>query len=152
MTTSAAGATKWPGTTEERELRRVQKVGDEFMTEFRAGKHTDAGDSSGWLPFIKKRTRLRDRWIWADKHLPDQRPELERLRAEVAGTIMVESFADGSNSVASVHWFEKAAAQDEYAEGWYFDDECMLFDGWEIVEGTTKDDPPRKWTGWRKKR
>lgn len=152
MTTSAAGATKWPGTPEERELRRVQKVGAEFMTEFRAGKHTDEKKGSGWFPLVRDGTRLRDRWIWIGKHLDDKRPELERLRAEIAGTIMVESFAHGQNSAASAHWFEKAAAQDDYAEGWYFDPECLEFDGWQVVKGTTQDNPPREWTGWRKKR
>ena len=36
---------------------------------------------------------------------------------------MVESFAEGRNSRASQSWFNIAAAQDDYAEGWYFDPE-----------------------------
>ena len=65
---------------------------------------------------------------------------------------MVESFAEGRNSRALQSWFNIAAAQDDYAEGWYFDPECLQRDGWEMVTGKTNNDPPRKWTGWRKRR
>ena len=146
MSTTAT-TTKWPGTTEQRDLRRVQKTGLYFMTGWRAGTHND------WFELVKGRTRLRDRWIWAEKHLTDQAPALERLRAEVAGTIILARFADASQSSASQSWFNLIAAQDDYAEGWYFDDECLEVDGWIQTEGTTPASGNQKattWKGWRK--
>lgn len=147
--TRIATRTVWPGTTEERELRRMQKIGHQFVTEWRAGKHGE----SGWFEIVKDGTRLRDRWIWAEKHLADREPALEWLRAEIAGTIILASVADGRQSAASQSWFNLAAAQDDYAEGWYFDPECLQADGWIEVEGTTqktKTKPARKWQGWKK--
>ena len=64
--------------------------------------------------------------------------------------IVLEAFADGSQSSTAKRWFTQAAAQDDYCEAWYFDEECLEFDGWVIVEGKTKDAPPRQWQGWRK--
>ena len=147
---STTAPTKWPGTTEERELRRVQKVGHQFMTEWRA----DPASVADWMKVIKDETRLRDRWIWSEKHLPDTTANLEALRAEVAGLIMVNSFETGTNSSLSQRWFRAAAEQDEFAEGWYFDHECLETDGWTVTEGTTKKTettPARKWIGWRKR-
>lgn len=146
---STTTPTKWPGTTELRELRRVQKVGKQFVTEWRAGGHK----KTGWFEVVRDGTRLRDRWIWADTHIPDRTPELEELRAEVAGLIIVETFADGSQSAGSQSWFNNAAAQDAYEEGWYFDHECLADDGWIVAEGTTKatdTSPARTWKGWKK--
>ena len=146
---STTTPTKWPGTTEQRELRRVQKIGKQFVIEWRAGKQKN----TGWFEIVKDGTRLRDRWIWADGHIPDQSPALEELRAEVAGQIIVASLADGSQSAASQAWFTMPAAQNDFAEGWYFDDECLEADGWIRAEGKTKATdtaPSRKWTGWRK--
>ena len=146
---STTTPTKWPGTLEERELRRVQKVGLQFMTEWRA----EPASVAHWMNVIRKETRLRDSWIWTKKRLTDTHAKLEALRAEVAGLIMVNRFKTGKSSSHSQRWFVAAAAQDDLAEGWYFDDGCLVDDGWIVTKGTieaTDSAQARNWTGWTK--
>lgn len=124
-------------------------IGAAFVTEWR----TVPKKMAEWMKIIKDETRLRDRWISAGKHLLDTSAPLELLRAEIAGQIIVNSFANGTNSVLSQRRFNAAAAQNDFAEGWYFDDECLKGDGWIVTEGITEKTetkPSRTWTGWKK--
>ena len=50
---------QWPGTPKERELRRAQLLGEVWVSKWRA----DPGNHAKWIPVIRERTRLRDRWL-----------------------------------------------------------------------------------------
>lgn len=115
--------TQWPGDTAKRELRRAQLVGTVYVSRLYAGKHDPALHER-----IRKETRLRDRWIWAEKHLETRGEGLDLLRAEIAGSLIVQEI--GASKQQSLDWFEAAAALDDWAEGWYFDHECLPEDGW----------------------
>ena len=149
MTTAESPAT-WPGTLEDRELLRAQKIGEAFMVELRAGKHTQTKEGSGWLAIFKERTRLRDRWIWYPTGLKDQTADVETFRAESAGTIMLATFADGTNSHIASHFFDLAAPQRDYTEGWLFDPECLEYDGWQRMIRTIDGTPPQKLSAWHR--
>ena len=131
---------EWPGTQAERELRRAQLSGGALVSAWRA----EPAELAGWIPVIRERTRVRDRWLWASRHLPDEK--LDKSRAQVAGDAMLSGFADGSLSQASAHWFDAAAQTDDWAEGWLFDEECLRADGWVETTGEANGKP---WRGWR---
>ena len=133
---------QWTGTPKERELRRAQLIGKAWVSKWRA----DPGKWAKWLPVIRKRTRLRDRWLWASEYLPEKK--FDKSRAQVAGDILLSGFADGSNSAASAYWFNAAAETDEWVEGWLFDEEYLCPDGW--VETTGQKDDGGTWRGWCK--
>ena len=132
---------EWPGTKAERKLRRAQLLGEAWVSKLRA----KPDELASWISVIRERTRVRDRWLWASRHLPDE--TLDKSRAQVAGDIMLSGFADGSLSQASAHWFDAAAQTDEWAEGWLFDEECLRADGW--VEATGEANGVT-WHGWRR--
>ena len=102
-------------------------------------------EHADWITVIRERTRVRDRWLWASRHLPDE--TLDKSRAQVAGDAMLSAFADGSQSRLSVHWFNDAAQTDDWAEGWLFDEECLRADGWVEVTGGANSEA---WRGWRR--
>ena len=133
---------QWSGTPKERELRRAQLLGEAWMSAWRAAP----GNLADWIPFIRDRTRLGYRWLWASEYLPEKK--FDESRAQVAGDILLSAFADGSNSVASVSWFDIAAETDQWVEGWLFDEECLREDGWAKTTGRTDDG--RTWRGWHK--
>ena len=132
---------EWPGTKEVRGLRRAQLIGWAFILIWRE----KPDEYAKWIRVIRERTRVRDRWLWASRHLPDE--TLDKSRAQVAGDIMLSVIADGSLSQASVYWFNAAAQTDEWAEGWLFDEECLRADGWVETTGEANGKP---WRGWRR--
>ena len=133
--------TQWPGTLEQRELRRAQLIGKAWVSAWRAKPDKHAN----WIPVIRERTRLRDRWLWSSVYLEDTK--FDEGRAQVAGDAILSAFADGSQSQGSVYWFNAAAPTDEWADGWLFDEECLRADGWVETTGQTEDG--KTWHGWR---
>ena len=133
---------QWPGTQEERELRRAQLIGKAWVSAWRA----EPDKSTNWIPVIRERTRPRDRWLWSFRYLPDDK--FDESRAQVAGDALLSAFAAGSQGQASASWFNTAAQTDEWAEGWLFDKECLCADGW--VETTGQQEDGRDWRGWRR--
>ena len=133
---------QWPGTLEERELRRAQLLGKAWVAAWRAA----SGEYADWIPVFRERTPLCYRWLWASVHLKDTK--YDESRAQFAGDSLLSVFADGSNSAASVFWFNAAAETDEWAEGWLFDEECLRADGWAETTGQTD---KGRWRGWRHK-
>ena len=131
--------TQWPGTLEQRELRRAQLIGKAWVSARRA----DPGNK--WIAFVLERIRLRDRWLWSPMYLKDTK--LDESRTQVAGDALLSAFADGSQSQGSASWFNTAAQTDEWAEGWLFDEECLRVDGWVETTGQTEDG--KTWHGWR---
>ena len=132
---------EWPGTPEEREQRRAYLIGKAWVSAWRA----EPDKSAGWIPVIRERTRIRDRWLWSSVYLKDTK--LDESRAQVTGDILLSGFADGLQSQASTYWFNAAAQTDEWAEGWLFDEECLRADGW--VETTGQTDEGGRWRGWQ---
>lgn len=133
--------TQWPGTLEERDLRRAQLIGKAWVSAWRA----DPDKYAAWIAFILKRTRLRDRWLWSSVHLKDT--TFDESRAQIMGDALLSVFADGSSSQLSTQWFGVAAQTDEWAEGWLFDEECLRADGWGEATGKENGQP---WRGWRR--
>ena len=135
--------TQWPGTLEEREQLRAQLIGKAWVSAWRAapGKYAD------WIPVIRERTRLRDRWLWSPRHLEDK--TFDESRAQVAGDALLSALADGSQGQLSASWFNTAAQTDEWADGWLFDEECLRADGWDRTTGQTMDG--KAWRGWRRR-
>ena len=133
---------QWTGTPEERKLRRAQLIGKAWVSAWRA----DPGKHAKWMPFLRDRTRLGYRWLWASEYLPEKK--FDESRAQFAGDILLSAFADGSNSRLSVYWFNAAAKPDYWVEGWLFDEECLRADGW--VETTGRTANGRTWQGWHK--
>lgn len=132
---------EWPGTPEERGLRRAQLIGKVWVSAWRA----DSVKYAKWMTFIRERTLLRDRWLWSPRYLEDKR--LDESRAQVAGDALLSAFAAGSQSQTSAYWFNAAAELDEWAEGWLFDKECLREDGWGEATGEVNGRP---WRGWRR--
>lgn len=133
--------TRWPGTPEIRERRRAQLIGEALVSAWRA----DPGRHANWIAVIREGTRLRDRWLWSSVYLKDT--EFDESRAQVAGDVLLSAFAAGSQSQASVSWFNAAAKTEEWAEGWLFDEECLRADGWGEATGKENGKP---WRGWRR--
>lgn len=133
--------TQWPKTPEIREQRRAQLIGKALVSAWRA----DPGKYADWIAVIREGTRLRDRWLWSSRYLMDT--TFDESRAQVAGDALLSAFAAGSQSPASVSWFNAAAETEEWAEGWLFDEECLRADGWGEATGEADGKP---WRGWRR--
>lgn len=133
--------TQWPGTLAEREQRRAQLIGEALMSKLRE----KPDDLAGWMPVIRERTPVHYRWLWASRHLRDEK--LDKSRAPFAGDAMLSAFADGSQSQASAYWFDAAMPLDEWADAWLFDKECLRADGWGEATGKENGKP---WRGWRR--
>ena len=133
---------QWTGTPEERGLRRAQLIGNAWVSAWRK----DSDKYAKWMPFLRQRTRLCYRWLWASEYLTDTK--YDESRAQFAGDILLSGFADGSQSHLSVSWFNTAAKTDQWVEGWLFDEECLREDGWAKTTGRTANG--RTWRGWHK--
>lgn len=133
--------TQWPETPEIRERRRAQLIGKAWVSAWRA----DPVKYADWIAVIREGTRLRHRWLWSSVYLKDTK--FDESRAQVAGEALLSAFAAGSQSRASVSWFNVAAKTEEWAEGWLFDEECLRADGWCDATGKENGQP---WRGWRR--
>ena len=133
--------TQWPETPEIRERRRAQLIGKAWVSAWR----TDPDKYANWIAVIREGTRLRHRWLWSSVYLKDTK--FDESRAQVAGEALLSAFAAGSQSQASVSWFNVAAKTEEWAEGWLFDEECLRADGWGEATGEVNGRP---WRGWRR--
>ena len=136
---------QFPGTTEQRDERRGQLVGVIWRQRWR----DDPEKHGAWFELVRERTGPLQSWIWARRNIAAKDAELERLREQVAGAAMIAMFADGSQSQASVSYFQDASKLDDLADEWLFTPEALKYDGW--IEFTGQHEGGKKWTGWKKK-
>ena len=76
----------WPGNAEQRAARRAWAIGVAVWPAVR--KKPDR-----WLKRLREATAMRDRWIWH----PDapEKPELDSIRAEVFGQVVLSEWGGG---------------------------------------------------------
>ena len=129
-----------PGTPEERDLRRAQLIGaaflitirsDNFLHLMRSRKLPEKANTVlQWFELVRTNTARRERWIWAKEYDNDHEVKLDRLRAEVAGMILLEAVKPGQpNHKAASRWFNPAADLSD-VDAWLFAPKVLDEDRW----------------------
>ena len=113
-----------PGQRPQRDKHRTALLGRAWRVRWRERK-----DPKISLESMRAYTRWQDRWIWAPRHIDQERDgELERIREQTAGVILLDLIASGL--LASNDWFELASRPNDYEHSWLFAEHSLRPDGW----------------------